>query len=79
MLAMLDVADKAQKWGCRPGWCDRPAVSHRIPLGAQLELKNTGTALAALWFSGFVMEQEQECGSNIWREKVLHTNTDRTI
>lgn len=78
-LQCLGVADDAQNWGCRPGWSDRPAVSCRTRLGAELELENTGTALVALWFSGLVMEQEEECGRNIWGEKVLHTNTDRTI
>lgn len=25
------------------------------------------------------MEQEEERGRNVWREKVIYTNTDRTI
>lgn len=48
-LQCLAVADNAHKWGCRPGWCDRLAGSRRTRPGAESELRNTSTALAALW------------------------------
>lgn len=78
-LQCLHVADNAQNWGCRPGWGDRATVSHQTRLGAKSKLRNTGTALAGLWFCGFVMEQDEEHGRNIWREKVLHTNWQNNL